>query len=456
MHSGSLILIESPSTKSILSSEASLNIKFECEEDLESLVLPSRFYFSKESPSRSHRSPSFTNAQSPLLIADYEPLEIEEDDCSPATAWRPDSSAYFLALAEAELEYMANPYALETFQAEITAHMRSILFDWMIEVCAEFSLKRETCYLAMNYVDRVISNNPRVKKNEFQLLGIAALHVAGKSEEIYPPKMEDWVRAADGGYTIAQIVQAERTVLRSLGFKIFPATVYNWTNWLMSQWDAFVEYHFGCVSYNRPKDFAQLPSSEREMHQKLYEKRYIVFKEANQKAYKRFRETMQVLDVSMLKVESMRLLPRVLAGGLLYLMISKYFYETNYALLYYNGPEYDELAKGTYNDRLSVWFGETKEVEDDIEELSENQHLEGATVVQELYSGFLAASLEIKNIEEIYTAVSYFHPFLELDIVYDLPNVCKTQSKTRIESHYDEFLSYQTHNVNNLGFINRG
>lgn len=35
--------------------------------------------------------------------------------------------------------------------------MRSVLFDWMMEVCTEFKLKRETYYLAMNYVDKYLS-----------------------------------------------------------------------------------------------------------------------------------------------------------------------------------------------------------------------------------------------------------------------------------------------------------
>jgi len=36
--------------------------------------------------------------------------------------------------------------------------MRLILFDWMMEVCEEFMLKRETYYMAINYVDRYLAN----------------------------------------------------------------------------------------------------------------------------------------------------------------------------------------------------------------------------------------------------------------------------------------------------------
>ncbi len=45
--------------------------------------------------------------------------------------------------------------------------MREILIDWMIEVCEEFMLKRETLYLSVNYIDRYITlADYKVPKNE--------------------------------------------------------------------------------------------------------------------------------------------------------------------------------------------------------------------------------------------------------------------------------------------------
>lgn len=35
--------------------------------------------------------------------------------------------------------------------------MRAILLDWMMEVCTEFKMKRETYYLAVCYVDKYLS-----------------------------------------------------------------------------------------------------------------------------------------------------------------------------------------------------------------------------------------------------------------------------------------------------------
>lgn len=42
-------------------------------------------------------------------------------------------------------------------QPYVTGKMRAILFDWMMEVSEEFMLKRESYYIAANYVERYLS-----------------------------------------------------------------------------------------------------------------------------------------------------------------------------------------------------------------------------------------------------------------------------------------------------------
>ena len=80
--------------------------------------------------------------------------------------------------------------------------MRAILFDWMMEVCNEFTLKRETYYLSVYYIDRFLSNTTiPVEKDVFQLVGLSALNFACKVEEIYAPRSAAFVKSADNGYT---------------------------------------------------------------------------------------------------------------------------------------------------------------------------------------------------------------------------------------------------------------
>lgn len=210
-----------------------------------------------------------------------------------------------------------------------------------------------------------------------------------------------------------------------------------------------MEYHFGCVNYNRTSDFDDLPPEQKKKQTELFEKRFITFKYSNNQSYLRYREIFQILDVAALDAEMMKYSPRLLAAGLLYLMVSKYFYETNYTLLYYDGPDYMDQQL------ISNEFDSDEEKRNALEEYAEAQHFESASVVQELYAGFISAGLGIVSIEDIYQTVAFFHPFLEFDVIFELPIVCKILSKEKLESHYEEFLSYQTHNVNNVSFVSQ-
>jgi cyclin E len=342
---------------------------------------------------------------------------------SSSVIWKLSDNFYQSSLLNKELEYMPNPYYLQTMQPQITPSMRLILYDWMMEVCSELTLKRETFHLSVNFCDRYMSRNPNVKKEEYQLVGLTSMYLAAKIEEVLPPSLDDWASSADNGYSPSSVILMEKALLKSLGFKTTPATANSWLSWLMTQWDSFVDFHFGCVPGNSLKDF----DSDRKKAKSAFEERMILMKQANQKAYKRFRETMQVLDVALLHPDSMKFLPKHLSCGLLYLMISKFFFESNYALLYYNGEE----------------------CEDNYDPF----RIESTGTVQELFEEFINSAAGIENIEEIYASVSFFHPFLEFESNFDLPVVCKLQSRAKLESHYEDFLSYQTHNQKNLDFV---
>jgi hypothetical protein len=44
-----------------------------------------------------------------------------------------------------------------------------------------------------------------IKKDEYQLVGIACLWIASKYEEIYPPRMKNYVDVTASTYTAAQL-----------------------------------------------------------------------------------------------------------------------------------------------------------------------------------------------------------------------------------------------------------
>lgn len=61
--------------------------------------------------------------------------------------------------------------------------------------------------------------------NKFQLLGVAAMFIAGKIEEIYPPFAAEWAEMTDKSYTAEQINRMERLLLTTLKFDVQPPTI---------------------------------------------------------------------------------------------------------------------------------------------------------------------------------------------------------------------------------------
>lgn len=104
-------------------------------------------------------------------------------------------------------------------QQDITASMRAILVDWLIEVSEEYKLHTETTHLAVNYIDRFLSHMA-VMRAKLQLVGTAAMFLAAKYEEIYPPDVGEFVYITDDTYTKKQVLRMEHLILKVLSFDV--------------------------------------------------------------------------------------------------------------------------------------------------------------------------------------------------------------------------------------------
>ena len=71
-------------------------------------------------------------------------------------------------------------------QDQINEKMRSILIDWLVDVNLKFKMIPETLFMTVNLIDRYLEKT-HVARDKLQLIGITALFVASKCEEIYPP-----------------------------------------------------------------------------------------------------------------------------------------------------------------------------------------------------------------------------------------------------------------------------
>lgn len=90
---------------------------------------------------------------------------------------------------------------------------------------AKFKLLPETLFLTINLIDRYFSIF-NVLKSDVQLVGVAALLIATKYEEIYPPNVKDFIYLTDNTYTRPQILGMEQSILFHLQFDIQQTSSY--------------------------------------------------------------------------------------------------------------------------------------------------------------------------------------------------------------------------------------
>lgn len=143
-------------------------------------------------------------------------IDEEEWDVSMVAEYGEEIFQY---MRELEIKMLPNPHYMTEVQAEIQWSMRSVLMDWLVQVHNRFSLLPETLFLTVNYIDRFLSNK-MVSLGKLQLVGATAIFVAAKYEEINCPSVQEIVFMVDGGYTVDEILKAERFMLSMLQFEL--------------------------------------------------------------------------------------------------------------------------------------------------------------------------------------------------------------------------------------------
>ena len=95
----------------------------------------------------------------------------------------------------------------------ISDKMRQILVDWMVDVHQSFELREETLHLAFMYLEQ-FQNRNSIKKEQYQLIGITCLWIASKYEEIYPPRMKNYIQITAHTYSAVQLKDMEGKIIQ--------------------------------------------------------------------------------------------------------------------------------------------------------------------------------------------------------------------------------------------------
>ncbi|XP_072004201.1 G2/mitotic-specific cyclin-B2 [Engystomops pustulosus] len=102
---------------------------------------------------------------------------------------------------------------------EVNERMRAILVDWLVQVHSRFQLLQETLYMGIAIMDRFLQVQ-LVSRSKLQLVGVTALLLASKYEEMYTPEVADFVYITDNAYSASQIREMEILMLRELNFDL--------------------------------------------------------------------------------------------------------------------------------------------------------------------------------------------------------------------------------------------
>jgi len=157
-----------------------------------------------------------------LDLEDYPPLRVrkeEAQDPQRSLDYGPDIFERFVvkeALFRPKPDYMDE-------QQDVNKKMRAILVDWLVEVHMKYKMRPETLFLTVDIIDRYLSVRPIVRK-QLQLLGVTAMLVASKYEEIDPPRLAAFLYITDNTYTKAELKDMEVKVLMTLECQIAVTT----------------------------------------------------------------------------------------------------------------------------------------------------------------------------------------------------------------------------------------
>ncbi|KAL2873284.1 G2/mitotic-specific cyclin [Colletotrichum sp. CLE4] len=157
------------------------------------------------------------NAQKPVV---YPPgvSNLDEEDLDDPLMVAEYGNEIFEYLKDLECNSIPNPNYME-HQDDLEWKTRGILVDWLIEVHTRFHLLPETLFLAINVIDRFLSEKV-VQLDRLQLVGITAMFIASKYEEVLSPHVANFRHVADDGFSEAEILSAERFVLGTLNYDL--------------------------------------------------------------------------------------------------------------------------------------------------------------------------------------------------------------------------------------------
>jgi len=115
----------------------------------------------------------------------------------------------------------------EEVQIDVEPRMRAILFGWLTEVHFKWEMKEIVLWKTFQIIDRYLATTCIAREN-FQMLGCAAIWVAAKFHEIWPPVCDDLVHMADRAFNKDQLLAMEADICEKLDYEFCEKTPFEY------------------------------------------------------------------------------------------------------------------------------------------------------------------------------------------------------------------------------------
>jgi len=172
-----------------------------------------------EQPMETETEPTADTEHPPRLPAGVVDIDAA-DSANPQLCAEYATEIYtYLRSLEAGVGYTVREDYLSG--SPITGKMRGVLVDWLVEVQQQFRLLQETLFITMSIIDRYLCvEGKTVHRSQLQLVGVSAMFLAAKVEEIFAPEISDFVYITDNAYTGEEIRHMELKILNALNFDL--------------------------------------------------------------------------------------------------------------------------------------------------------------------------------------------------------------------------------------------
>jgi len=145
----------------------------------------------------------------PAGVICIDPTDRQDVDC-----W-PDFVKYLRSI---ESNWVIQVADLEKDNPDLRRN-RSILMDWILEICYFFRFCQETLYHTVAIIDRTLSRH-KVNVEHFQLVAMSAVLIAAKLEEYHPPRVFDLLKLSAHSYKQEEVIGMERKLLKILDMSV--------------------------------------------------------------------------------------------------------------------------------------------------------------------------------------------------------------------------------------------